>query len=777
MARSLVIVESPAKVRTLRNFLGDRYLIEASMGHVRDLPKTVMGVDVERDFEPTYRVLPDKRETLDRLAKAARKADAIILATDPDREGEAIAWHLAEALKVEDPIRIEFNEITESAVKGALASPRRIDMSRVNAQQARRVLDRLVGYRLSPLISKKLRMRGLSAGRVQSVALRLIVDREREIQAFESQEYWSILAELAPQEATLTFGAITPFTRATKMSVTDEAQAQGIVEHVRDKQWVVEKLTHRTIKRRPRPPFMTSTLQQAASSRYGFGAARTMRIAQNLYEGKQIGDEGQVGLITYMRTDSTRVADIAQKAAREFIGQRYGETYLPKKPPQYTQKKGQDAHEAIRPTDITRTPESVARYLEPDELKLYTLIWERFIASQMVEARIEASSADVRAGEYLFRATGSRVAFPGWMAVTKEALADSSEQQKKGQNGDDDEELESDGTQDLPPLEEGQVLDLRKLTPRQHFTQPPPRFTEAALIAELEKLGVGRPSTYAPTVDVIKQREYADLVERRFVPSPLGFAVNDALVGHFAHIVDTRFTARMEEALDSVEEGDEDWRGLLKRFYGDFALSVSTAEESMPDGHIDAGGTCPECGSQLVLRRGRNGLFVACSGYPECRYVQRDNTELTETGEECPECGKPLVRRTGRFGPFVGCSGYPDCRYIKKRKAAEPVSTGVKCPREGCDGEIMRRSSRRGKTFYGCSAYPKCDFVLWNRPVGEACPEDGEPLVYKPPRKGSKGHGTILCSNKECSYRRDADEATAAALTEAAVDPPAEEGS
>lgn len=775
MARSLVIVESPAKVRTLKGFLGDRYIIEASMGHVRDLPKTVMGVSVERGFEPTYRVLPDKKTTIARLAKAVKKADTVILATDPDREGEAIAWHLAETLKVADPVRIEFNEITREAVRGALQSPRRIDMSRVNAQQARRVLDRLVGYELSPLISKKLRMRGLSAGRVQSVALRLIVDREREIQAFRPQEYWSILAELARPGEAVTFEAVTPFTRADKMSVTEESQAQAIVDHVRDRTWTVEKVTRRTLRRRPRPPFMTSTLQQAASSRYGFGAGRTMRLAQSLYEGKDLGDEGQVGLITYMRTDSTRVAETAQKAARELIAELYGERYLPKSPPQYRQKRGQDAHEAIRPTYVSRTPDSVARFLEPDELKLYTLIWERFVASQMADAKVEATSVDVRAGDYLFRATGSRVLFPGWMAVTKEALADTSELQRKPRASEEGDETGEEGGQDLPALVEGQCLDLRKLTPRQHFTQPPPRFTEAALIAELEKLGVGRPSTYAPTVDLIKQRGYADIVERRFVPTSLGFAVNDALVGHFAHIVDAAFTAKMEEALDSIEEGGADWRGVLERFYRDFSRSVSLAQEGMAEGHILAGGTCPECGQPLVLRRSRNGVFAACSGYPECRYVQRDAGETVETGEYCPECGKPLVRRQGRYGPFVGCSGYPGCRYIQ-RKATPPTSVGVKCPRDGCDGEIMRRTSRRGRVFYGCSSYPKCDFVLWHRPVGRTCPEDGEPLVYKPPRKGSEGQGSIVCSKKGCPYREEADETAAAAFGENAAEPATGEG-
>jgi DNA topoisomerase-1 len=413
----------------------------------------------------------------------------------------------------------------------------------------------------------------------------------------------------------------------------------------------------------------------------------------------------------------------------------------------------------------------VAKYLGPDELKLYTLIWERFVASQMAHAQIESTSVDIRAGEHVFRATGSRIVFAGWMVVTKEALADSSEKQKKDDDSDDD---DSQGKQELPALEEGQVVDLKQITPRQHFTQPPPRFTEAALIAELEKRGVGRPSTYAPTVDVIKQRDYAEIVERRFVPTSLGFAVNDALVGHFADVVDADFTAQMEEELDSIEEGDKDWRGLLREFYGEFAETMTEAQEQMPEGFIEAGEDCPQCGEPLVLRKGRNGLFIACSGYPDCRYVKRDREEPEETGEECPECGKPLVRRSGRYGMFVGCSGYPDCRYIQRKPGSEPKSTGVKCPETGCEGEIMQRKSRRGKTFYGCSAYPKCKFVLWNRPVDRDCPTDGKPLVYKPPRKNAKGHGKIICSNKECDYSEEVDEATAEALTESTTESDAE---
>jgi len=778
MARSLVIVESPAKVRTLTNFLGSEYQVQASMGHVRDLPKRSMGVDVEHGFQPTYTVLPERKDTVERLKKAASGARSVILATDPDREGEAIAWHLAQALNVADPVRIEFNEITKTAVLAALKAPRRIDAARVNAQQARRVLDRLVGYELSPLISRKLRMKGLSAGRVQSVALRLIVDREREIQAFVPQEHWSILADLTPTSEDRPFTAVMPFTPATRMSIATEEAAQTIVAETRDADWTVAQVKKAVQSRRPRPPFMTSSLQQAASTRFGFSAGRTMRVAQSLYEGKKLGEEGQVGLITYMRTDSTRVAAEAQEAAREVIRETYGDEYLPAKPPVYRTKGGQDAHEAIRPTYAWRTPRSLSDQLTADELKLYTLIWERFMASQMNAAQVEVTTIDVQSAGHVFRAKGERVLFKGWMAVTAELLADRSEAKRKnGGNGDEEEEEPEEGAKDqqLPELSPGQPLSLRKITPRQHFTQPPPRYTEAMLIAELEKRGIGRPSTYAPTVDVIKERGYADLVERRFVPSMVGMTVNDLLVAHFPDVVDCDFTARMEGRLDSVEEGSLDWQSLLADFYGGFHETVDRKRDELEDSPVEIGEDCPECGKPLILKRSRYGMFVGCSGYPECEYIKREADETANGGEgeesagpaeSCPECGRPLVQKKGRFGPFTGCSGYPECKYIKKNRGAAPRDIGVACPMEGCAGTVQRKLSRKGKPFYGCSRYPECRLTTWDRPIGRLCPKDGAALVWKPPGKGRQGPGRIVCSSKECDHSEQPDDAFLAGLSE-----------
>ncbi len=770
MASKLVIVESPAKVRTLSGFLGKQYMVAASMGHVRDLPKTKMGVDIEHDFEPTYRVLQEKRETVHKLQEALKKCQGgLILATDPDREGEAIAWHLAEALGVSNPQRIEFHEITKGAVLGALEKPRTIDIPRVYAQQARRILDRLVGYELSPLISRKVRTRGLSAGRVQSVALRLIVEREREIQAFVPREYWTLLATLGRGAEAVSFLAVHPYTKSERLSIGDEAGARQVAEAVSGAEWRAKEVRKSTRKRRPRPPFMTSTLQQAASARFGFSASRTMRVAQSLYEGKALGDEGTVGLITYMRTDSTRVATTAQEAAREVIARLYGETHLPAKPPIYASKRGQDAHEAIRPTYPERTPDEMAKHLDADERKLYQLIWERFLASQMADAEIETIRADIEAAGITFRANGSRVLFAGWMAVSGDEAALAEDTRRKSpdaQQGDEEEDAAETQQGWLPEIHEGELLDLRKLESKQRFTQPPPRYTEAGLIAELEERGIGRPSTYAPTVEVIKQRKYAEIVERRFVPTPLGCVVTDLLVENFGHIVDSEFTAKMEERLDSIEDGALDWRALLREFYGDFRSDLDRAVEHMVERLPETGENCPECGKPLVMRRGRNGDFVACSGYPECRYVKRDGEEPRETGESCPECGKPLMQRRGRFGPFVGCSGYPECKYIKKTPRQEPERIGMPCPREGCTGEIVRRQSRaRGKVFYGCNAYPKCDFTCWQRPVPRPCPVCGSPyLVVRPPGKGQTGLGKLTCAVEECKHAEEIPEDLAAEL-------------
>jgi DNA topoisomerase-1 len=667
-------------------------------------------------------------------------------------------------------------------VLAALGNPRTIDIDRVNAQQARRILDRLVGYEISPLISRKMHLRGLSAGRVQSVALRLIVEREREILAFVPREYWSILARLSPLGEVRPFQAVKPYSQPEKLSLPDEPSALEVVNAVRDASWRVADVRRTSRKRRPRPPFITSTLQQAASSRYGFSPGRTMQVAQGLYEGKELGDEGHVGLITYMRTDSTRVAQEAQAAAREYIGRKFGADYVPSKPPVYKMKKAQDAHEAIRPTQPARAPAEVAKFLDRDELKLYTLIWERFLASQMADAQTEVLTVDVEAAGHLFRASGTKITFPGWLAV----LADSSDPATGGERGanggDGTAKADGNGGQEtddasllaeaeegpMPDLEVGQDLTLLDIAPRQHFTQPPPRYTEASLIAALEELGVGRPSTYAPTVDVIKQRKYVGIESRKFVPTSLGTRVSDLLVEHFGDIVKAEFTAEMEEQLDAVEDGKLDWQGLLAEFHGGFARTMDRARTEMASTYIEVGEDCPECGSPLVLRSSRNGEFVACSGYPACKYVKRDpQEEPRATGETCPECGKELVRRRGRFGEFVGCSAYPKCRYIQRdggprKPAGASGPIGVPCPNEGCDGQLLRRTTKRGskREFYGCSRYPKCRFTSSLRPVGRPCPEDGRPLVWQPPAEGDEDapFGRIVCSARGCDYSERATE-------------------
>ena len=708
MAERVVIVESPAKVGTLRRILGKKFRFGASMGHVRDLPKDEMGVDIEDGFRPTYEILPEKRQVVRELQKLVEKAREVYLATDPDREGEAIAWHLTQALGLKNPLRVEFNEITPSAVRVAFEHPRGIDQRRVDAQQARRILDRLVGYELSPLLWKKIHKQGLSAGRVQSVALRMICEREREIEQFVPQEYWTIYATLSPQEEDAPFVAVHPYLKRERLKLKNEEAAQEVVRATQDAQWRVARVKKARRRRKPRPPLITSTLQQRAAQRFGFTANQTMRIAQRLYEGVELGDEGAVGLITYMRTDSVRVSKDAQEAARQFISERYGAEYLPAKPPQYKSRaSAQEAHEAIRPTDVARTPESLAPYLSPDELRIYRLVWEHFVASQMVPAVYDAVTADIQAGEYIFRATGARIVFPGYMVVTgmervREAVGGEEREGDEGEEG------------GLPELREGQVLDLRKLEPKQRFTQPPPRYTEATLVRALEEHGIGRPSTYAPTIEVLKRRGYVELEKKRFVPTPLGFAVNDRLVEHFGDIVNTTFTAQMEEKLDSIERGEGDWRALLSEFYSSFRQTLERARKEMQEGRVEpekTGELCPKCGKPLVVRRSRWGKFVGCSGYPECDYIkgsQKQQRQAQETGELCPRCGKPLVVRKSRRGEFVGCSGYPECRYIKPHRR-EPEPTDVVCDK--CGRPMVKRWGRFGP-FLGCSGFPECRNII-----------------------------------------------------------------
>jgi len=693
-ARALVVVESPTKARTLKKFLDRRYDVVASMGHVKDLPRSRLGVDVANGFAPRYIVIKGKAPILKELKEAAKQASSVYMATDPDREGEAISWHLSDALRAVNPAikRIEFHEITKEAVLHALARPREIDLNLVNAQQARRVLDRLVGYKLSPLLWRKVRG-GLSAGRVQSVAVRLVVDREKEIEAFVPQEYWSIPAQLQkarqPFIARLVgrdgvrYGAPTD-EGATVIRTRDQADA--IVASLRGVPFSVGEVRRKDQFRHPSPPFTTSTLQQEANHRLGYSAARTMNVAQQLYEGVDLGAEGTVGLITYMRTDSVRVAESAQREAQEYVKKAFGASYLPDAPRVYrSRRSAQDAHEAIRPTSVQRTPDRVKPYLRSDQFKVYKLIWERFLSSQMASAVMDTLSVDIAAGAYQFRATGSRVKFPGFLAVYRD-LPENGE----GQEG------------WLPDLTAGETLEVVALDPQQHFTQPPPRYTEASLVRALEERGIGRPSTYAPTIETIKRRGYVKPINRRLHPTDLGKLVNDLLVEHFGDVMDYDFTAAMEEELDNVEEGRLDWQKVVGDFWTPFEHDLVAAEQK----------------------------------------IVQVETPVVEIGEACRQCGRPLVRKFGRFGEFIACSGYPECRYTR------PLGIGVPCPR--CKvGEVVERRSRRGRGFFGCSTYPACTFTSWDRPTDRLCPRCQTSVLgtHQTTRRT-----TLRCLDKACGY-------------------------
>jgi DNA topoisomerase-1 len=685
VAKPLIIVESPTKAKTIKKFLPPRFVVKASVGHVRDLPKSTLGVDVEHDFAPRYLTIKGKGDIIKELKAAAKSASEVYLATDPDREGEAIAWHLAEILKLENPKRIELHEITKDAALAAIANPHAIDMPRVNAQQARRILDRLVGYKISPLLWAKVRG-GLSAGRVQSVAVRLIVDREREIAAFVAREYWSITARLAKQHANghapVVFGAELYQIDGAKAEVTDAATAAAVVAAVEGAPWRVSSVKERETRRNAAAPFTTSTLQQEASRKLKFRVRKTMQLAQALYEGVDLGAEGTQGLITYMRTDSTRVADSAREAAREFVETSYGKEFVGAQR-QFKQREGaQDAHEAIRPTSVFRTPDTVAGVLKRDELRLYRLIWERFVASQMAPAVFDQTTVDMQIGTFTFRSTGSVLKFAGFTRVYEEGRDDTAAAA---------DDLLGDGKKPLlPKLAVGEVLDLRAIEPKQHFTEPPPRFTEASLVRVLEENGIGRPSTYSSIVETVQARGYVEQIDRRFHPTEIGISVNDLLAEHFRDVVDPKFTAQMEGDLDRVAEDGGDWVALLRTFYDKFSLELTAAEEKLP------------------------------------KFEQRDEP----TDEICPTCGKPMVIKTGRFGKFISCSGYPEC------KTTRPIlkDTGAKCPKDG--GIVVERKSRKGRTFFGCANYPKCDFVSWDRVVPEPCPVCGDYVVVKTKRGG-----------------------------------------
>ncbi|HJP87266.1 MAG TPA: type I DNA topoisomerase [Gemmatimonadaceae bacterium] len=717
---SLVIVESPAKAKTIGKYLGRSYRVRATIGHVRDLPEKKMGIDIENGFEPEYVTIPGKEKTLAELKSAARTSREVFLATDPDREGEAIAWHVAQQIKARNapPVRrVLFHEITRDAVQNALANAGDIDERKVDAQQARRVLDRLVGYKASPVLWRTVK-KGISAGRVQTVALRLLVEREREIRAFKPVEYWTIEALL--EEDGQQFTAKLHLLDGRKPVINNEREAKSILDALKSrKTFQVTEIKRRERRKNPAPPFTTSTLQQDAAKKLGFGSKRTMRLAQDLYEGIELGKEGAVGLITYMRTDSTRVAASAAMQARDYIKMMYGAEYLPDGPRLYSDSKtknAQDAHESIRPTDPTRRPDHalLRKSLKPDQLKLYELIWQRFMASQMAPAIFDTTTIDFEFDRFLFRATGSVVKFDGYQKLYKES--------REAEEG---KPLEAE--QGLPVVQKGEEIPVKAITPSQHFTEPPPRYSEASLVKELERLGIGRPSTYASIVSTLVDRRYANLEQRRFYPTALGEQVEKVMVKSFPDVFNVRFTSHMETDLDKVEDGDVNWRKMLKDFYGPFEKSVKGADiEALIGEAHDLSAVenerCPDCGGKLVPRGGFFGPFLACENHPKaCKYtrpLRGDRKPAQPTNEICHECGAPMVIRHGRSGEFLGCSRFPKCRGTRS------MPTGVKCPKDGGDIAV-RRSKKRGKAFYGCSNYPKCDFVVWDKPVAETCPECG----------------------------------------------------
>lgn len=757
--KSLVIVESPAKANTINKILGKGFSVKASIGHIRDLPKKEIGVDVEKEFEPHYVVIPGKEKVIRELKKAAKESDAIYLAPDPDREGEAIAWHIASVIsdsrskaKGENVYRVTFNEITERAVTEAIKHPGRIDIRKVEAQQARRILDRLVGYGLSPLLWKKVR-RGLSAGRVQSVAVRLIVDREREIEAFQKEEYWNINFQLEGSVPPQFPARLHKYQGAPVINREAEGEGRFLIKTERDASTVAEEIAGQSLsiskiekkerKRSPYPPFTTSTLQQEAARKLRFTAKKTMMIAQQLYEGVEIGKEGAVGLITYMRTDAVRVAPEAQQWAREYIERRFGKDYVPERQPVYKSKTGaQEAHEAIRPTDMNRPPEALKPFLSKDQHNLYTLIWNRFIASQMSASRLEQTTFIIENPEKTFeiRASGTVVRFDGFMALYTESK----------------DEIEEEEGGILPHLKTGDSLKIIDIKPTQHFTQPPPRFTEATLVKALEEKGIGRPSTYAAILSTIQDRKYVHKVDGRFEPTELGVVVNDLLVDKFPELIDISFTARMEDELDDIEEGNMRWVEVVKDFYKPFNHDLSEAMKTLgkiKPADIPTDVICGKCGMPMVIKWGRHGRFMACSGYPNCRNTrplegQEPQTPARVTEEKCEVCGSLMVLKSGRFGKFLACSRYPEC------KTTKPISTGVKCPEDG--GDIVERRTKKGKPFWSCGNYPACRFAAWNRPVPKRCPNCGAEFLYE--KRDRSGEITLFCHKKECGYKEKVQE-------------------
>lgn len=753
MGQTLVIVESPAKARTLGRYLGKEFTVMASVGHVRDLPRNDLGIDLAHGFTPRYQVMPAKRKVISDIRAAAERAERILLATDPDREGEAIGWHLAEILRdAGKPIsRVLFHEITRRAVEEAIAQPRPIDLRLVDSQQARRVVDRLMGYKLSPLLWDKIK-RGLSAGRVQSVALKMICDREAEIDAFVPEEYWHLDARLAAAEPP-PFVARLAQKDGKKLVVRDGETAAAIREEVERATFEVASVTRKRRQQKAPPPFVTAKLQQVAAARFRFPVRKTMQLAQRLYEGVDLGGGERVGLITYMRTDSVRVAPDALEAVRSYITNSFGEALVPERPNFFKNRsESQDAHEAIRPSDVTRSPDAVAAYLEADALKLYTLIWQRFVASQMKPAQFDVTDVVIKAGRYGFKARGEVEVEAGYLRVYREEeettvprkLADA-----------EAEELES---RRLPTLEKGQTLRLEKLDANQKFTQPPPRFTESTLVKALEENGIGRPSTYAQIITVISDRDYVTKEKGAFAPSELGKLVNRMLVGAFADLINERYTARMEEELDAVAEGKLDWQAALARFWEAFSADLEKASGSMQSVKrqgVETDETCPTCGSTMILRFGRYGEYLACSRYPECR-TTREPGAVQPAGDApaCPECNAPMIQKRSRFGPFWACSRYPECkgtRRLTKGPQSPNTPSGVLCTREGCDGELVEKRNRRGKPFWGCNRYPKCTVTLNARPLPRPCPQCGAPFLLE--KKSVRRGAELVCAREGCGYR------------------------
>ncbi|MGA1875529.1 MAG: type I DNA topoisomerase [bacterium] len=800
MTEALIIVESPTKVKTLSKFLGREYTVKASVGHVKDLPSNRLGVDVAHEFAPEYITIEGKEKILSEIKKVAKRVKIVYLAPDPDREGEAISWHIANELKTEKNnfqiYRVLFNEITKRAVLQALAKPGQIDEHKVNAQQARRILDRLVGYKISPILWRKVRW-GLSAGRVQSVAVRLICERERDIRNFVSEEYWTVTAHLE--------GSVPPPFTARLIRIGDlkakihtGEEAQNIVNDIQKQEFRISGIDRKKKKKQPVAPFTTSKLQQEAFRKLRFPAKKTMLIAQRLYEGIELGDEGSVGLITYMRTDSTRIAEESMAEAREYIGSRFGTEYLPGRPRLYKNKSlSQDAHEAIRPTAVIREPDKIKSYLKPEEFRLYQLVWSRFVASQMKDAVIDQTMIDLQAGRYLFRVTGSIVVFKGFTKLYEEGRDETSTPQ-----GDEADPSSPDNQNQLPNLAEGEIVSLGKLEPKQHFTQPSPRFSDASLVKELEEKGIGRPSTYATILSTIVNREYVVKDNKgKFSPTELGMLVNGLLVDSFPEVLDVEFTAQMETKLDEIEEGKRDWVNALHFFYESFTRYVKTAERNMRDVKREGILTeivCDKCGRKMAIKWGRNGEFLSCSGYPECKnareFQRGENDEILVKGNDyqekkCDKCGSPMVLKHSRFGSFLACSAYPSCKYtVPVDKASQrdqgselvenekcekcgagmqvkvgpygrflsctnypqckfikPINIGISCPESGCGGYLTERRTRKGKIFYSCSNYPKCTFSLWQKPIPEKCPTCGFPFLLQ-------AKGKVVCGSKNCDY-------------------------